>query len=80
MSHFDTRIAPLAGSVSYIRCSSPKRIAFELNDMLVEVLTGRVVVSGALDELQTRCGFRLSWSMEARWEIQSRVPSILGPH
>ena len=42
--------------------------------MLVEVLAGRVVVSGALDELQTRYGFRLSWSMEARWEIQSRVP------
>ena len=42
--------------------------------MLVEVLADAVVVYGASDELQMRCGFPLGWSMETRWEMRSRVP------
>ena len=75
-------MAPFVGSASQIRYRSrakqvPNWIALGLDDVLVEVLTDGVTVSGASDDLQMSHGFLLVWLMEARRKMQSRRPKLL---
>ena len=79
MSHLLSNTGPSTGSASHIRWRSlgrqePNCMASGLVEVSVVSFTDLVVVSGASEELQMRCGFLLVCSKQARREILSRLP------
>ena len=79
MSHLESHNGPSEGSAYQIFYRNwgrhaPNCMALGEVDLLVDVLAVGVTSSGAVEELQIRRGFLLSWYMDARRDVRMRFP------